>query len=140
VFLVKIDAERHCEGSYYYLTTTALPANNPPQTFNFTVNVFENSLVNLTLPGDDKDAEDTLFWFIMHPYPEYGFIDCRNATGDRCHSGEITYTPAPNYYGDDFLYFCVSDGKDNSTIAMVRIIVVFVNGILWVKATNGRLH
>jgi hypothetical protein len=98
----------------------------PPIALGAQVSTDEDSVLAITLKGDDPDGIigvdfnglDVLE-FSVTGQPRHGTL-----YGD---GAEWTYTPDPDYYGDDDIRFIVSDGLFTSNEAAVEINVIPVN-------------
>jgi hypothetical protein len=79
-----------------------------------------NDPVDIYLTGSDRDG-DTLYFFIAK-YPLHGILSALMITGST--SAKLTYTPVPNYVGDDSFTFWAYDGKAYSSApSMVTIYI-----------------
>jgi len=77
----------------------------------------EDTPLPITLSGSDADG-DTLSFAISTP-PAHGTL-----TGT---PPDLTYTPAPNYFGPDSFAFTASDGRDTSAPGAISISISPVN-------------
>lgn len=91
--------------------------NDPPQTSDQTVSTIEDTPVAFTLSGSDPDG-DALSFAVDLP-PRHGSL-----TGD---APALTYSPAPDFNGDDELTYTVDDGGGGTDAAIVTVQVVPVN-------------
>lgn len=91
--------------------------NAPPVATSSDVTTAEDTPITLTLTGEDED-DDPLSVIILAP-PLSGTL-----TGD---PSTPTWTPAPDFVGEDSLRFIVNDGKDDSEPATVALTVTPVN-------------
>jgi DNA-binding beta-propeller fold protein YncE len=101
--------------------TISSPPNNIPKAESQKAITGENKPVDITLKGIDSDNTDTLTFFIDSE-PLNGQLSKINLN-----SGKVTYTPATNFTGKDSFAFKVNDGKADSNIATVSIMVYEVN-------------
>jgi len=85
----------------------------------------EDTATSITLTG--SDAEGNPLTYIVASGPTQGTL---SGTGPN-----LTYTPAPNYNGNDSFTFYVNDGTANSLAAAVVITVTSVNDA---PAANGQ--
>lgn len=99
------------------VSITVTPVNDPPVANNQSVTLAEDASKAITLTGTDVDA-DPLTFAVVAP-PSHGTL-----TGA---APNLTYTPAPNYNGNDSFTFKVNDGTVDSNIATVSITVTPVN-------------
>lgn len=95
------------------VTLLVTPVNDAPVTEEQSVTVSENATVAVTLAASDVDG-DTLT-FTVAPQPAHGTL-----TGTL---PNLTYTPAPGYYGPDSFSFVANDGAVDSAAASVSVIV-----------------
>jgi endonuclease G, mitochondrial len=98
---------------------------NPPGAAGQSVSTDEDSARAIAL-----DAAGTgPLTFTIVSAPSHGTL-----TGS---GANVTYTPAPNYYGNDSFTFQVSDGTRTSNVAAVSIVVNPVNDIPVITAVSG---
>jgi hypothetical protein len=71
--------------------------------------------INLTATDNDLDALS----FMVNIQPSHGILSGT--------APNLTYTPQPNFNGEDFFTFKASDGANNSNEATVNVIVTPVN-------------
>jgi len=95
------------------LTQLPTPANNAPIAQSRSVIVNANTAVPITLVATDPDG-DPLTYRVSAPV--HGAL-----TGS---APDLIYTPATNYCGLDSFTFMASDGKTNSNVAQVQILVL----------------
>ena len=95
------------------VSITVTPVNDPPVAYGMTVETPENFPVNFELLATDPEGD--IGTFIIVTTPAHGTLDC---DGRYC-----TYTPDPNWNGEDGFYFKVNDGELDSNEAFVKIIV-----------------
>ena len=103
-------------------TTPPLPAappgpiNHGPSATDQSITTNHNTPVKITLAGSDPDQNDTLTAAIV-TNPSHGTLGNIDQN-----TGIVTYTPNPNFTGDDSFTFKVNDGKtDSSNTATVNI-------------------
>jgi hypothetical protein len=70
-----------------------------------------NDPVDITLTGSDKESETLYFFLAAHPL--HGSLSTLMVTGSA--SAKLTYTPLPNYAGEDRFTFWAYDGKAYSS-------------------------
>lgn len=97
--------------------TYTVAGNDPPQASDQTVSTIEDAPVAFTLSGSDPDG-DALSFAVDLP-PRHGSL-----TGD---APALTYSPAPDFNGDDGLTYTVDDGGGGTDAAIVTVRVVPVN-------------
>ena len=94
------------------------PAPNAPPTGDAgSIEVAEDTSVDLTLTGADPDGD--VFTFAIASPPAHGTL-----TGT---APDLTYTPTADYFGPDAITFTTSDGQATSPPATVAITVTEVN-------------
>ncbi|MHC5055673.1 MAG: Ig-like domain-containing protein, partial [Planctomycetota bacterium] len=96
-------------GAYEYSPVAGVPSAEPQE-----VAVAEEGVLAITLTASDPDL-DPLSWSVV-ALPENGTL-----TGT---APDLTYTPDPDFSGEDSLTFHVSDGTHLSNVATVKISVV----------------
>ena len=97
--------------------TVSPPQNQPPVADGSTTAATEDTSSALTLTGSDPDGDALTFAVVSGP--AHGTV-----TGA---APDLTYTPDPDYFGEDVLTFTVSDGQATSAPAVVSITVAEVN-------------
>jgi len=95
------------------VTITVTPVNDPPVAYGQTVETLENFAVDITLLATDPEGDTGTF--IIVSGPSHGTLEC---DGRYC-----TYTPDPNWNGQDSFIFKVNDGQLDSNEAVIDIIV-----------------
>ncbi len=91
-----------------------LSDNTPPVAIDQNVTVYVNSTDNhIDLNGTDEDGDDLNYTIVTEP--THGVL-----SGSGVHR---TYTPEAGYMGEDSFIFMVNDGRDDSEIATVSIVV-----------------
>jgi hypothetical protein len=82
------------------------PIANPQR-----ITTIRNDPVDITLTGSDNDSDRLYFFLAAHPL--HGTLSQLMVTGSN--SAKLTYTPAPNYAGEDSFTFWAYDGKAYSS-------------------------
>ena len=77
----------------------------------------EDTSVSITLKGSDSDSD--LLRFSLITEPSYGSLSGTEPN--------LTYTPHTNFNGQDSFTFKVNDGKADSSVATISIVVTPVN-------------
>lgn len=98
-------------------TLEVLNINDAPIAIGLGAELFEDSVVNITLQGDDQDND--FLSYSVTSQPEHGIL-----------SGvapNLIYTPNENYFGSDEFTFFVNDGEIDSSTATISITVISVN-------------
>jgi CSLREA domain-containing protein len=101
------------------VTITVNPINDPPVAIDQSVETNEDTPVEITLTASDVEGDSLTYILVSDP---------SNGTL----SGEapnLTYTPAPDFFGTDSFTFKVNDGFVDSNVATVSIIVNPVNDL-----------
>jgi hypothetical protein len=70
-----------------------------------------NDPVDITLTGSDRESETLYFFLAAHPL--HGTLSTLMVTGSA--SAKLTYTPVPNYAGEDSFTFWAYDGRAYSS-------------------------
>jgi ELWxxDGT repeat protein len=107
-----INGQKLCEGN---VTKTIFHTEVPPVVENQNILLDENTsiLINLNSTAIDKNG-DTLS-YIAKTLPKYGTLSGSNT--------ELRYTPNAGYFGVDSFTYVANDGRSNSNVATVNIIV-----------------
>ena len=105
-----------CTDGVVSVTVTAAP-NQPPAADVQSVNAVEDTSSTVTLTGSDDDGDPITF--AIATAPAHGTL-----TGT---APDLTYTPAPDYFGPDAFSFTTFDGQAASVPATVSITVTEVN-------------
>jgi len=87
--------------------------NEPPIASDQNLTTPENTSVSILLTATDSD-EDPLT-FIIHSFPSQGTLSGT--------APDITYSPNADYVGMDSFTFTVNDGKTNSNVATISIVI-----------------
>ncbi|TFH08150.1 MAG: tandem-95 repeat protein, partial [Candidatus Atribacteria bacterium] len=101
-------------------TLTVLPVNDPPSTSSIALDVSEDTSVALSLLGTDPDG-DILTYRVVTP-PAHGTISGFDTT-----TGQLTYTPNPNYNGPDAFSYEVCDPSGACAQGTITLTVLPVN-------------
>jgi large repetitive protein len=99
------------------VSITVTPVNDAPIANNQTATTEEDKPVGITLTGSDIEGDPLTFTVLTQPLRG-------TLTGT---APDLTYTPGPNYNGQDSFTFRVNDGAANSNIATVTITITPVN-------------
>jgi hypothetical protein len=99
------------------VSITVNPINDTPAADPQSVTTNEDTAKAITLSGSDVDGDALTFNVITGP--THGALSGT--------APNLTYTPAPNYNGDDSFTFKVNDGTVDSTPATISITVNAVN-------------
>ncbi len=97
--------------------TVVEKANSLPSAKNVSYSVDEDSSVHLVLEGEDSDKDILTYKVVVAPV--YGTL-----------SGEapyLSYTPNPDFHGDDRFIYVANDGKADSKKALVILHVNSIN-------------
>lgn len=105
-------------GLSHSVTKTVL-LDAAPSARNITVETDEDVPVNVTLVGND--ASDAVLNYVTISEPENGTLSGT--------APNITYTPAINFFGNDFFNYEVTDSLGQKDTAKVSIVVASVNDI-----------
>ena len=106
------------------VTVIVTPVNDPPIAVNDAAITDENVAVDIPVLANDSDVDDVLTgsMIIIVTNPAHGTAVVNTTTG------KVTYTPAPNYSGNDsFTYKLKDSGGLFSNVATVSITVNPVN-------------
>src|SRR5205085_2078456 len=97
---------------------TRISGNFVPVANDGAVNAVEDTPILITLTATDENSTDVLTYSIVTP-PAHGLL---SGTGSK-----LTFTPAPNFFGNDSFTFKASDGQSDSNTATISITVAAVN-------------
>ena len=87
------------------IVNNVIPVNDPPAGQSASFAVDEDGAVAITLRGDDGDPEASqVLTFAITLQPQHGTLSGFNPA-----TGALTYTPAPDYLGEDSFQFTVTD-------------------------------
>ena len=92
--------------------------NAAPIVENFTVNVVEDGSVEVELVATDAEGDEVFF---NYSTPMFGDL-----TGT---APILTYTPHPDFFGEDSFTYTASDGQSDSDEGIITIQVIGVNDI-----------
>src|SRR5690606_23991839 len=100
---------------------TVLSANDDPQAEADAFTVDEDSADNvLDVLANDSDADnDTLTVLSAGNTSHSGVVNLTN--------GEVRYTPAPDFFGEETFTYTVSDGQGGQDTATVTVTVSNIN-------------
>jgi hypothetical protein len=99
------------------VTLVILPVRDVPVAASLPVETLEDTPATVTLTGIDADGYPLVFSVLVPP--QHGTLTGAGA--------ELTYTPAPDYFGADSFYYIASDPLGDSEPAQVSITVTPVN-------------
>ena len=102
------------------VTITVTPVNDAPIAQNQTVTTLEDTAKEITLVATDVDDDSLTYSIVVEP--THGSLSIVSGN-------TVTYTPAPNYFGDDSFTFKGNDSTVDSNIATVAISVTAVNDV-----------
>jgi len=94
------------------------PTNQAPVAQNQTVTTAEDTAKEITLVASDADGNPLTYSIVAQPM--HGSLSAVSGN-------QVTYTPAPDYFGTDSFTFKANDGTLDSNIATVSITVSAVN-------------
>lgn len=94
-----------------------LSFNTPPVAYSQSLSTLEDLSTDIILKGSDAEGNALIYTVVNGP--AYGAL---SGPGPN-----LTYTPAPNYNGQDQFTFKVNDGLADSSLATVNISVIAVN-------------
>ena len=95
------------------VTITVTAVNDAPVASNQSVSTAEETAVDITLVATDVDSVQLTYSIVAGP---------TNGTAILV-DNEVTYTPAPNYFGSDSFTFIANDTMVDSNVATVTISV-----------------
>lgn len=101
---------------------TVRPVNDVPSALDHDFAIDEDATLDLAGPGlleGASDPDGDPLTAALADLPDHGTVDVRP-------DGSFTYTPAPNYHGEDSFTYTVDDGTATSAPAKVLIIIVSV--------------
>ena len=101
------------------MTITVGPVNDAPDAADDSATTNEDTDATIDVLDNDTDVESSPLEVTGSTQPSHGQVDCTQA-------GVCTYTPDPDYHGDDSFTYTVSDGDDEDT-ATVQLTVLAVN-------------
>ena len=100
-------------------TVTVTPVNDAPVAANDTATVAEDGAVTVAVRANDTDIDGD-------PLTVTGATNGANGTVTIT-AGNVTYTPAANYFGTDTFTYTISDGNGGTATASVTVTVTAVN-------------
>jgi hypothetical protein len=112
------DTSGACDSATIRLVIT--PVNDPPQAAPQALVTDEDTELSITLTGTDPDGDPLRFTIVSDP--AHGRI-----SGLDPETGELVYTPNPEYNGDDTFSYKVCDPEGLCDTALVEITVTPVN-------------
>ena len=112
------------------VSITVNSINDAPVAQNDTVNTKENKSINISVLGNDSDADGDSLTVNGVTQPNHGTAAI-NA------DGTVTYTPDENYYGPDSFTYTISDGNGGTDTATVNITVNQAVSNLYIKTTTS---
>jgi alpha-tubulin suppressor-like RCC1 family protein len=92
--------------------TTVLDYNVAPKANNQNLSTKKNTPLSITLTADPIDGDSLSGWTVVTP-PVNGTLSGT--------APNLTYTPLAGFLGSDSLTFTVSDGKNTSNVAKIKI-------------------
>jgi len=105
------------------VTIMVMAVNDLPVAVKQSINTDEDTLVELTLVGQDADKEDLLYEVVQDPLNgklEGDSLEQPFADGQK---PKFTYRPNSNYYGEDYFSFRVSDSSSPSLVAKISLTI-----------------
>ncbi|ETR65390.1 MAG: hypothetical protein OMM_14330, partial [Candidatus Magnetoglobus multicellularis str. Araruama] len=98
---------------------TVSPVNDPPEAFNAIFFTTENQLMTGQINSMDIDGDSVSYSIVLRPTK--GTVHITN-------TGEFTYTPTLNQYGEDFFEYIIYDNENAvSNTAIVSIFITPIN-------------
>lgn len=101
------------------ITLTVIPVNDLPVAYDDVADTTEDNPTTGSLTGTDVDNASLIYSIVGGP--AHGSVNLNPATG------EVTYTPAANYFGTDSFTYKVNDGTADSNTATIVVTVSAVN-------------
>ena len=101
------------------VTVEVTPVDDPPLAYEQSVSTDEDVAVEMRLPSLDKDSDPAVLSFAIATQPAHGTVTIT--------ANNATYTPEPDFNGEDTFTFAVSDESSTSAPAKVTITVRSVN-------------
>ncbi|HKB04154.1 MAG TPA: Ig-like domain-containing protein [Gemmataceae bacterium] len=95
------------------------PVNDPPVAADNIYEAIEDqnlSVIGLGVLGNDSDSENDPLTAVLVSGPSHGTLTLNPG-------GSFTYTPAPNYFGQDSFTYRAADATSQSNVATVTIVV-----------------
>merc|ERR1712096_299339 len=97
--------------------------NDLPVAVKQSINTDEDTLVELTLVGQDADKEDLLYQVVKDPLNGKLEGDSLEQPFTDGQKPKFTYRPNSNYYGEDYFSFRVSDSNSPSLVAKISLTI-----------------
>ena len=101
------------------VTVTVLPVNDPPLAVDDAEETPEDTPVTISVLGNDSDPDGDALTVVEASAPTHG-----TAVAD---TGEVVYTPEPDFHGTDRFTYLVGDGSGLTARAAVTVTVRPVN-------------
>lgn len=101
------------------VTVEVTPVDDPPLAYEQSVSTDEDVAVEMRLPSLDKDSEPAVLSFAIATQPAHGTVTIT--------ANNATYTPEPDFNGEDTFTFTVSDESSTSAPAKATITVRPIN-------------
>ena len=111
------------------ISLNVTPLNDPPTALAQAVTLPEDGSKQITLSGNDPDADPLSF--LVTQQPTHGTLSGQPPV--------LTYTPAVNYFGPDNFSFSASDGQVDSGNAIVSIDVTALNDAPTIQSRSVNL-
>jgi hypothetical protein len=106
----------------YTINAQFIVINNAPVSIDKSISFFEDTVINSTLTASDLDNDEVEF--NIKTLPIFGVLDLKDKG-----SGVFSYTPNSNYFGSDSFTFIANDGKIDSNLATISLLITAVNDI-----------
>lgn len=95
------------------ITIVVNNVNAAPQVIDLSYNMDEDSSQNIVLAATDEDGDELVYTIVDQP--QHGVL-----SGE---APDLTYTPDPDYFGEDSFSYLANDGKLDSGEALVSITI-----------------
>ena len=102
------------------VTVTVLPVNDPPLAGDDAAETPEDTPVTISVLGNDSDGDGDTLTVVEASAPTHG-------TAVVADTGEVVYTPEPDFHGTDRFTYVVGDGSGLTARAAVDVTVRPVN-------------
>jgi gliding motility-associated-like protein len=102
------------------VTITVNPINDAPLANEDIASVDEDNAITVSVLNNDSDVDGDDFTVVSTTVPENGSVVINE-------DGTITYTPNPDFNGEDSFTYTISDGNGGTDTAKVTITVNAVN-------------
>ena len=102
------------------VTVTVLPVNDPPLAGDDAEDTPEDTPVTISVLGNDSDPDGDALTVVEVSAPTHG-------TARLTDTGEVVYTPEPDFHGTDSFTYLVGDGSGLTARAAVTVTVLPVN-------------